>query len=71
MELLVIISVVFYLLIAHRLFKVWLKFFQQDTNMSLEEKQISWGVLLMGTVLWPIVVPIAYLSMLEKKLEFQ
>lgn len=71
MELIIIVFVVFYLLIAHRLFKVWLKFFQQDTNMPLEEKHISWGVLLMGTVLWPIVVPIAYLSILEKKLEYQ
>ncbi len=70
MELIIITFVVFYLLIAHRLLKIWLKFFRQDTNMSRTDKQISWVVLLIGTILWPIVVPIAYLSILENKLEY-
>lgn len=70
MELITITFGVFYLLIAHRLLKIWIKFFQQDTNMSQADQQMSWVVLLIGTVFWPIVVPIAYLSLLESKLEY-
>jgi hypothetical protein len=69
MKVLIIIAVLFYSLIARRLFKVWLKFFHRDTSMSPEEKQLSWVVLILGTLLWPIVLPNAYLALLEKKLE--
>ena len=66
---LIIIVVFFYFLIAQRLFKIWLKFFHRDTSMSPGEKQLSWVVLIVGTLLWPIVLPNAYLALLEKKLE--
>ena len=71
MEFLIISLVVFYLIMAQRFFKIWLNFFQRDNNMSREEKQLSWVILLLGTVLWPLVVPIAYLSLLEKKFKSQ
>jgi hypothetical protein len=69
MKVLIIIAVLFYFIIAQRLFKVWLKFFYRDSSMSPGEKQLSWVVLIVGTLLWPIVLPNAYLSLLEKKLE--
>lgn len=69
MKVLIIIAVLFYSLIAQRLFKVWLKFFHRDTSMSPGEKQLSWVILIIGTLLWPIVLPNAYLALLEKKLE--
>ena len=69
MKLLIIIFLFFYLLMAQRLFKIWLKFFERDTCMSLGEKQLSWVVLIVGIALWPIVVPNAYLALLENKLE--
>ncbi len=69
MNLLLIIFVFFYLLMAQRLFTIWHKFFRRDNSMSPGEKQLSWLVLIVGTVLWPIVVPHAYLALLEKKLE--
>lgn len=69
MNLLIIIFVFFYLLMAQRLFTIWHKFFQRDTNMSASEKHLSWVVLIIGTVLWPIVVPNAYLALLAKKYE--
>jgi hypothetical protein len=68
MKLLIIIFVFFYLWMAHRFFKIWFKFFQRDTSMSREEKQLSWVLLFVGTLLWPLVVPNAYLSLLEKKM---
>jgi hypothetical protein len=69
MNLLIIIFIFFYLLMAQRLFTIWHKFFQQDTSMSAGETQLSWLVLILGAVLWPIVVPNAYLALLEKKYE--
>jgi hypothetical protein len=69
MKLVILILVFFYTVIAQRLFTLWLKFFQRDSNMSPGEKQLSWVVLIVGTVLWPIVIPNAYLAILEKKLE--
>jgi uncharacterized membrane protein YiaA len=53
---------------ALRFFTVWYKFFQQDTSMTVGEKQLSWVVLIVGAVLWLIVVPNAYLALLDKKL---
>jgi hypothetical protein len=35
-------------------------------SMSPGEKQLSWVVLIIGTLLWPIVLPNAYLALLEK-----
>jgi hypothetical protein len=68
MRLLIIIFVVCYVLMALRFFTVWYKFFQQDTSMTVGEKQLSWVVLIVGAVLWLIVVPNAYLALLDKKL---
>lgn len=68
MNLLIIILIFFYLAMAQRFFKIWFRFFQLDTTMSHEEQRLSWLVLLIGTILWPLIVPIAYLSVLEKQL---
>jgi hypothetical protein len=68
MNLLLIIFAFFYMIMAQRIFNVWLKFFQRDASLSFAEKQLSWAVLIIGTILWPIVVPTAYIALLEKKL---
>ncbi|MGB5963165.1 MAG: hypothetical protein WBG73_21185 [Coleofasciculaceae cyanobacterium] len=71
MIIIILILILFYLAILQRVFKVWLKFFQQDSDISLEEKRLSWFILIVGAILWPLVVPISYLGLLEKKLEQQ
>lgn len=71
MKLTIVILVLFYLVILQRIFKVWLEFFQQDSNISLQEKQLSWVILITGAVVWPLVIPISYLSLLERKLAQQ
>ncbi len=68
MRVFIVILVLVYLLIAQRFFRLWFKLFQQDSSMSLEEKRFSKIVLVIGTVFWPIVVPISYWILLEKKL---
>ncbi|HEY9893146.1 MAG TPA: hypothetical protein V6D37_15335, partial [Candidatus Sericytochromatia bacterium] len=50
-----------YLIMLQRVFNVWLKLYQQDSSISVEEKQLSWIILILGAVFWPIVVPISYL----------
>ena len=69
MSIIIFILVLFYVAILQRVFKVWLKFFQQDSDISPEEKRLSWFILIIGAILWPLVVPISYLGLLERKLE--
>ena len=72
MKLIVIfLLVLFYLAILQRVFKVWLKFFERDRDISPEEKRLSWFILIIGAVFWPLVVPVSYLALLEEKLEQQ
>jgi|SRR4028118_316226 hypothetical protein len=67
---LLVLSLVFvYLIMIQRVFKLWFRFFEQDTTMSFEEKQLGWVILVIGATFWAIVVPISYLTLLEKKLE--
>ncbi|MGC1393833.1 MAG: hypothetical protein WA828_06090 [Coleofasciculaceae cyanobacterium] len=71
MIIIMLVLILFYLAILQRVFKVWLKFFQQDSDISPQEKRLSWFILIVGAILWPLVVPISYLGLLEKKLEQQ
>ena len=58
---------VIYLSIAPCLFASWFAFYQQEAGrLSAEEKQLSLLTLAIASVLWPIVVPIAYLNQLSK-----
>jgi len=67
---LLVLSLVFaYLIMIQRVFKLWFRFFEQDTTMSFEEKRLSWVILVIGATFWAIVVPISYVTLLEKKLE--
>ena len=49
-----------YLLLALYYFMIWLNIFRKDTDLSLEEKHLSWIVLIVATIFWPITVPISY-----------
>ncbi|GET42906.1 hypothetical protein [Microseira wollei] len=58
--------VVYYLLIARAFFTTWLSVFQQDTQLTSEEKFLAIVILILSTVLWPFVLPLAYLELLRK-----
>lgn len=58
----------YYLIVALRLFQVWSQFLRRDTDMSPQQRRFSWGVLMVGIVFWPLVVPISYLTLLKEKL---
>ena len=67
MEPLPVALVVVYLMMASCFFYSWLKLFKKDTNLSSDERLLSQIVLVIATILWPIVVPIAYLELLKQK----
>lgn len=72
MQLIIIfILVLLYLAMLQRVFKVWLQFFQQESDITPEEKRLSWFILIIGAVFWPLVVPVSYLALLEQKLKQQ
>ncbi len=56
-----------YCLIATHLFKIWLDLFNQDSDLSSDEKVLSLITLICATVFWPIVLPIAYSKLLSAK----
>ena len=56
-----------YLLMASCFFYSWLKLFKKDTTLSSNERLLSRIVLVIATILWPVVVPIAYLELLKQK----
>jgi hypothetical protein len=66
MQALLLFPGVFYLVMMPILLTSWLGFFQQDADMSEEEKRLSLIVLVIATLLWPIVLPFAYLELLSK-----
>lgn len=59
----------FYLLMAAWVLTIWLKFFKQDTSLSSEDRLLSMVILVIATILWPVVVPIAYLELLQEKIK--
>lgn len=58
-------TIIFYLLLAYFLFVKWLLFFIKDKQMTPDEEFLSRIILLIATIFWPIVVPFAYLELLE------
>ena len=58
---------VIYLLIAATLFTIWLEFFKRDRSWNTEERFSSFITLAGATVLWPLVLPIAYIEVLKTK----
>jgi hypothetical protein len=66
MQLLLFFPLAFYFLLMPILLISWFNFFRQDDEMSRREKRLSIVVIAIATVLWPIVLPFAYLELLGK-----
>ncbi len=65
LQILFIPLAIFYLLMASCLFSKWLEMMQQDINIK-PQMPYSRLLLVIVTILWPIVVPLAYLELLSK-----
>jgi glucan phosphoethanolaminetransferase (alkaline phosphatase superfamily) len=61
------ILVIAYWMGATLFFSVWLNLFKKDNHLSGQEKRLCWIILLIATLLWPIVVPLSYLELLQGK----
>lgn len=59
----------FYVSGALYFFSIWFQAFQKDTNLSSEQIRLSWIVLTIATIFWPIVAPIANLEKSSRKKE--
>lgn len=57
--------ILFYLIMACCFFIQWLGFFIDDKEMNSTQRFLSMVILIMATVLWPFIVPLAYLELLK------
>ncbi len=67
MQVLFIFPIAFYGLVVPIMFVAWLNFFQHDDQpLSRGEKQMSLVVITIAALLWPLVLPFAYLDVLDQ-----
>lgn len=59
------LAIVFYLIMACCFFVQWLGFFIDDKEMNSSQRYLSIIILILGTLLWPLIVPFAYLELLR------
>ena len=56
-----------YLLIAAYLFRIWFNKFQEQDSLSDEEKVSCFLTLIVASVFWSIVLPIAYSKLVSSR----
>lgn len=59
------LAIIFYLIMACCFFIQWLGFFIDDKEMNSVQRYFSMVILVMATILWPVIVPFAYLELLK------
>ena len=59
------LAIVFYLIMACCFFVQWLGFFIDDKEMNSVQRYLSMVILAVATILWPLIVPLAYLELLK------
>ncbi|NJM73252.1 MAG: hypothetical protein HC862_25715 [Scytonema sp. RU_4_4] len=59
------ILIIVYLVMAYCIFNEWIVFFLADEDMNSKQRLHSTIILVIATILWPIVVPFAYLELLK------
>ncbi|WP_044210924.1 hypothetical protein [Coleofasciculus chthonoplastes] len=63
--------ILFYLVMLLLFFTRWLGFLQREENLSPQTRFHSLMFLLTAAILWPLVVPISYLELLERQEQLQ
>jgi hypothetical protein len=67
MQVLLLVSGLFYVAVIPVLFISWLEFFRHDQdNLTKKEQQMSGLVIAIASLFWVIVLPFAYLELLDK-----
>jgi hypothetical protein len=67
MQIIFVCSIGFYLIIAGNLFATWFGYFKKYTSPFDPQRFSYLMTLVVGAVFWPVVVPIAYLSLLKRR----
>ena len=65
---LIMVILAIYVSVAVYFFATWFTIFQEDSGLSPRQIRLSWAVLLIATLFWPIVVPISYWELLRKNI---
>jgi hypothetical protein len=66
MQVLIYGIIALYIVMLPVLFFNWYGLYQNDSDMTESERQISRIVLVIATAIWPIVLPLSYLELLGK-----
>lgn len=66
MQILTGLLLVIYGVVAPVLFFKWVELMKHDRPASRRERTLSRCVVLIATALWPIVLPLTYLELLER-----
>lgn len=67
MQVLLVVSGLFYVAVMPVLFISWLEFFRHDQDdLTKKEQRISGLVIAIACLFWVIVLPFAYLELLDK-----
>lgn len=64
-QLLAYLAIIVYLFMSYRLFTEWLGFFLEDEKMNAGQRLLSGLILVVGSIFWLLVVPLAYLELLK------
>lgn len=67
MPIIFVFSIGFYLIILGNLLATWFGYFQKYTSPFDPQRFSYLMTFVLGAVLWPVVVPIAYLSLLKRQ----
>ena len=67
MQIILVCSIGFYLIIAGNLFAIWIEYFKKYTSRFDRLKFSYMTTFVLGAAFWPVVVPIAYLSLLKHR----
>jgi len=54
-----------YALVSLYLLVAWLRFFKQGKGMTLQQKLLSLLTIGIATLFWPLILPIAYVKLLN------
>jgi len=54
-----------YALVSLYLLVAWLQFFKQGKGMTLQQKFLSLLTIGIATLFWPLILPVAYVSLLN------
>jgi hypothetical protein len=58
-------AIAVYVVMTICFFKEWLFFLQEDEESNLKQPVLQMVILVMASILWPVIVPFAYLELLN------